>query len=43
MKETAYEHVEGEKTFTVTACERWSIGMLLQPKLNNPDQIKSVQ
>jgi len=40
MKETAYEHVEGEKTFTVTACERWSIGMINRLKEAHPDEVE---
>lgn len=28
MKETIYEHIDGNDTFTVTAAERWSVGMI---------------
>lgn len=31
-KETKYEHIKGSDTFTVTASERWSIGMIRKLK-----------
>ena len=38
--ETAYEHIKGDKTFTVTAAERWSIGMINRLKAKYPDQVE---
>lgn len=40
MRETVYEHAEGEKVFTVTACERWSIGMINRLKEQHPDTVE---
>lgn len=40
--ETTYEHVYGEDTFTVTAAERWSIGLILRLKKSHPDDVEIV-
>lgn len=40
--ETTYEHVYGEETFTVTAAERWSIGLILRLKKSHPDDVEIV-
>ena len=40
MKETVYEHIEGEKTFTVTACERWVINMIHRLKQSHPGKVE---
>ena len=37
--ETVYEHVGGCATFTATAGERWSIGMLKRLKRRFPDEV----
>lgn len=42
MKETVYEHVNGNDTFTVTGAERWSVGMIRRLKEKFPDQVKIV-
>ena len=42
MKETVYEHVQGEDTFTVTAAERSSISMLRRLKEARPDEVEIV-
>ena len=39
MLETVYEHIKGSDTFTVTAAERWSIGMIRRLKEKYPDQV----
>ena len=40
IKETTYEHVDGEKTFTITAAERWSITMVHRLKEKHPDEVQ---
>lgn len=40
MIETVYEHVAGDKTFTVTAAERWSINMIKKLKERHPDEVE---
>lgn len=40
MQETTYEHMADEKTFTVTAAERWSISMINKLKEKYPDQVE---
>lgn len=42
MQETAYEHIAGQTTFTVTAAERWSISMIRKLKEKYPDQVEIV-
>lgn len=42
MKETAYEHLAGNTHFTVTAAERWSIGMLRRLHEKFPDEVTIV-
>ena len=37
--ETVYEHASGNDTFTVTACERWSKGMITRLKERYPDEV----
>jgi len=39
MTETVYEHCSGDKTFTVTAAERWSIAMCKKLKEKYPDEV----
>ena len=39
MTETVYEHCSGDKTFTVTAAERWSVAMCKRLKEKYPDQV----
>ena len=39
MLETVYEHIKGNDTFTVTAAERWSVGMIRRLKEKYPDQV----
>ena len=39
MQETIYEHVAGDKTFTVTAAERWSVGLIRRLKERYPDEV----
>ena len=39
MLETVYEHIKGNNTFTITAAERWSIGMIRRLKEKYPDQV----
>ena len=39
MSETVYEHISGNDTFTVTAAERWSVGMIRRLKEKYPDQV----
>ena len=38
--ETVYEHVSGNKTFTVTAAERWSKTMIKRLKERYPDEVE---
>lgn len=40
--ETNYEHVKGCETFTVTAAEKWSIGMVRRLKEKFPEQVEIV-
>ena len=42
MIETVYEHVAGDKTFTVTAAERWSINMIHRLASQHPDEVEIV-
>ena len=42
MTETTYEHVAGDKTFTVTAAERWSIAMIKKLKERYPNDVEIV-
>ena len=42
MKETVYEHLDGCDTFTVTAAERGSIGMIRRLKDKHPDEVEIV-
>lgn len=42
MNETVYEHLQGEDTFTVTAAERKSVGMLRRLKERYPDDVEIV-
>ena len=42
MAETAYDHIDGRETFTVTAAERWSIGMVRRLKEQRPDEVEIV-
>lgn len=42
MKETAYEHVAGTDHFTVTAAERWSVGMIRRLAEKHPDEVKII-
>lgn len=39
MLETVYEHIKGNDTFTVTAAERWSVGMIRRLKEKYPDEV----
>lgn len=39
MRETVYEHIDGNDTFTVTAAERWSIGMIHKLAEKHPGQV----
>lgn len=39
MMETIYEHVGGNDTFTVTAAERWSIGMIRRLAEKHPGDV----
>lgn len=39
IHETVYEHAEGNKTFTVTAIEQWSIKMIHRLKAKFPDEV----
>ena len=42
IKETVYEHVQGEDTFTVTAAERSSITMLRRLQEKHPAEVEIV-
>lgn len=42
MKETVYEHLDGRDTFTVTAAERKSVGMIRRLKEKFPDEVEIV-
>lgn len=37
--ETVYEHIRGDSTFTVTAAERWSTGMIRRLAKEHPDDV----
>lgn len=39
MKETIYEHADGNDTFTVTAAERWSVGMIRRLAEKHPTEV----
>lgn len=39
MTETIYEHIGGNETFTVTAAERWSIGMIRRLAEKHPGDV----
>lgn len=41
-KETIYEHISGADYFTVTAAERWSVGMIKRLKEKSPDSVEIV-
>ncbi len=42
VRETVYEHISGDETFTVTAAESWSVAMLRRLKEKYPDQVEIV-
>lgn len=42
MSETVFEHIRGNDTFTVTAAEPWSVGMIRRLQAKHPDQVKIV-
>lgn len=42
IRETVYEHIDGNDTFTITACERWSINMCKRLKEKYPDEVEIV-
>ena len=42
MNETVYEHIQGNDTFTLTAAERSSIGMIRRLKEKHPDEVEIV-
>lgn len=42
MRETVYEHIDGNNTFTVTAAERWSIGMIRKLAEQYPNDVEVV-
>lgn len=39
LNETCYDHVKGEKFFTMTAAETWSIAMVKRLKDKHPDSV----
>ena len=39
MRETVYEHIDGNDTFTVTAAERWSIANIKRLAQRYPDKV----
>jgi hypothetical protein len=39
VRETIYEHLDGNDTFTVTAAERWSIGMIRRLAEKHPNDV----
>ena len=43
MKETTYGHEAGADYFTVTAAERWSIGMMKKLHEKHPDEVEITQ
>lgn len=40
IKETIYEHTTGSDTMTITAAERWSVGMVKRLKERYPEQVE---
>ena len=40
LLETTYEHLKGGSTFTITAAEQWSIGMVRRLKEKYPEQVE---
>ena len=42
MSETVFEHIRGNDTFTVTAAEPWSVGMIRRLQAKHPDQVKII-
>ena len=40
IKETAYDHVSGSDTFSITAAERWSVAMVNRLKAQYPDEVE---
>lgn len=38
-KKTIYEHFKGDDTFTVTASERWSVGMIHRLEEKYPNEV----
>ena len=40
VRETVYENEHGKDTFTITAAERWSIGMVRRLKEKFPDEVE---
>ena len=42
MSETVFEHIRGNDTFTVTAAEPWSVGMIRRLQRKHPDQVEIV-
>ena len=42
VKETVYEHIDGNATFTVTAAERWSIASIKKLAMRYPDKVTIV-
>lgn len=42
LRETAYDHVDGRETFTVTAAERWSIALVNRLKRERPEDVEIV-
>ena len=42
IHETVYEHMSGNPTFTVTAEERWSCGMIRRLSEKYPEEVKII-
>ena len=42
MNETVFEHIRGNDTFTVTAAEPWSVGMIRRLQAKHPDQVEII-
>ena len=42
MSETVFEHIRGNDTFTVTAAEPWSVGMIRRLQAKHPDQVEII-
>lgn len=40
LNETSYDHIKGEKFFTMTAAETWSIAMVKRLKAKYPDSVE---